>query len=120
MLDLFKTNSAICTRMAAAATSIEARQQWSELATHWQMKAEAKISQTNAPEREAGQVEVSRSPQKAIKKLPAGVVSNSPKAKPDLGRSVTPTLVPNEERAALEAIWKAIQAPPKSTATVAT
>jgi hypothetical protein len=120
MLDLFKTNSAICTRMAAAATSPEVRQQWNELATHWQMKAEANISQTNAPEREAGQVEVSRPSPVATKTVAEMVVSSTPTIEPHSAARVVPTLVPHEERAALEAIWQAIQAPAKSTASVST
>jgi hypothetical protein len=115
MFDLFKTNSAICTRMAAAATSPEVRQQWNELAAHWQMKAEA-----NGPERKAVQVEVSKPSPVATKTVAEMVVSSILTIEPHSAARVVPKLVPHEERAALEAIWQAIQAPAKSTASVST
>jgi hypothetical protein len=38
---LFRRNAELCTKMARSANSVEIREQWTELAKQWELKAEA-------------------------------------------------------------------------------
>jgi hypothetical protein len=87
------------------------------LAAHWRSKADAyKVRQSPAPEIKPLKSKPPVPPVSAteVPALAATTNRKTPKANLHVAPSIAPSLVPNEEQAALDAIWQALHSKARS------